>query len=165
MRIGDRAGLEEYRSFGRAALSTAVLGRTHLGSHEYAQDHHFDLRRDTKRVSFAKLREPLEVPNLLALQTESFEWLVGAKSWRDRQADPTPSGLDEILEEISPIEDFSGNLSLSFMDPRFDDVKANEEECRDKDMTYSAPLFVTAEFMNETPARSSPRPSSWVTSR
>ncbi len=101
-----------------------------------------------KRVSFAKLREPLEVPNLLALQTESFEWLVGAKAWKDRQAEPTPSGLDEILEEISPIEDFSGNLSLSFMDPRFDDVKANEEECRDKDMTYSAPLFVTAEFMN-----------------
>ena len=101
-----------------------------------------------KRVSFAKLREPLEVPNLLALQTESFEWLVGAKAWKDRQPEPTPSGLDEILEEISPIEDFSGNLSLSFMDPRFDDVKANEEECRDKDMTYSAPLFVTAEFMN-----------------
>ena len=65
-----------------------------------------------------------------------------------RQTEPTPSGLDEILEEISPIEDFSGNLSLSFSDPRFDEVKANEEECRDKDMTYSAPLFVTAEFMN-----------------
>jgi len=100
------------------------------------------------RVSFAKLREPLEVPNLLALQTESFEWLIGASAWRARQAQPTPSGLDEILEEISPIEDFSGNLSLSFSDPRFDEVKANEEECRDKDMTYSAPLFVTAEFMN-----------------
>ena len=64
------------------------------------------------------------------------------------RTEPTPSGLDEILEEISPIEDFSGNLSLSFSDPRFDEVKANEEECRDKDMTYSAPLFVTAEFMN-----------------
>ncbi|WP_373298332.1 DNA-directed RNA polymerase subunit beta [Nakamurella endophytica] len=101
-----------------------------------------------QRVSFAKLREPLEVPNLLALQTESFEWLVGAQAWRDRQTEPTPSGLDEILEEISPIEDFAGNLSLSFMDPRFDEVKATEEECRDKDMTYSAPLFVTAEFMN-----------------
>jgi len=100
------------------------------------------------RVSFAKLREPLEVPNLLALQTDSFAWLVGGTEWRARQAEPTPSGLDEILEEISPIEDFSGNLSLSFSDPRFDEVKANEEECRDKDMTYSAPLFVTAEFMN-----------------
>jgi DNA-directed RNA polymerase subunit beta len=102
----------------------------------------------TQRVSFAKLHEPLEVPNLLALQTESFEWLVGAQAWRDRQTEPMPSGLDEILAEISPIEDFAGNLSLSFMDPRFDEVKANEEECRDKDMTYSAPLFVTAEFMN-----------------
>ena len=100
------------------------------------------------RVSFAKLREPLEVPNLLALQTDSFEWLIGASAWRDRQAEPISSGLDEILEEISPIEDFSGNLSLSFSDPRFDEVKASEEECRDKDMTYSAPLFVTAEFMN-----------------
>ncbi|HOZ59445.1 MAG TPA: DNA-directed RNA polymerase subunit beta, partial [Nakamurella multipartita] len=100
------------------------------------------------RVSFAKLREPLEVPNLLALQTDSFAWLVGGADWRARQDEPTPSGLDEILEEISPIEDFSGNLSLSFSDPRFDEVKANEEECRDKDMTYSAPLFVTAEFMN-----------------
>jgi hypothetical protein len=101
-----------------------------------------------QRVSFAKLREPLEVPNLLALQTDSFDWLVGGPAWRARQTEPTPSGLDEILEEISPIEDFSGNLSLSFSDPRFDEVKANEEECRDKDMTYSAPLFVTAEFMN-----------------
>ncbi|MET0863875.1 MAG: DNA-directed RNA polymerase subunit beta, partial [Nakamurella sp.] len=100
------------------------------------------------RVSFAKLREPLEVPNLLALQTDSFDWLVGGPGWRGRQTEPTPSGLDEILEEISPIEDFSGNLSLSFSDPRFDEVKANEEECRDKDKTYSAPLFVTAEFMN-----------------
>ncbi len=100
------------------------------------------------RVSFAKLREPLEVPNLLALQTDSFDWLIGGAAWRARQAEPTPSGLDEILDEISPIEDFSGNLSLSFSDPRFDEVKANEEECRDKDMTYSAPLFVTAEFMN-----------------
>lgn len=100
-----------------------------------------------KRVSFAQLREPLEVPNLLALQTESFEWLVGASAWRARQEDPTtPSGLDEILAEISPIEDFSGKLSLRFFDPRFDEVKATEEECRDKDMTYSAPLFVTARF-------------------
>ena len=101
-----------------------------------------------QRVSFAKLREPLEVPNLLALQTESFDWLVGAQAWRDRQTEPTPSGLDEILTEISPIEDFSGNLSLTFSDPWFDEVKASEDDCREKDTTYAAPLFVTAEFMN-----------------
>ena len=98
-----------------------------------------------QRVSFAKLREPIEVPNLLDLQTESFAWLVGDPEWRSRQDDPAiRSGLDEILDEISPIEDFAGNLSLSFSDPRFDEVKASEEECQDKDMTYSAPLFVTA---------------------
>jgi DNA-directed RNA polymerase subunit beta len=92
------------------------------------------------------------VPNLLALQTESFDWLVGSDAWRARVAtDPNAqSGLDEILGEISPIEDFSGSMSLSFSNPRFEDVKASIEECKDKDMTYAAPLFVTAEFTNNT---------------
>jgi DNA-directed RNA polymerase subunit beta len=104
------------------------------------------------RISFAKIREPLEVPNLLALQTDSFDWLVGNDKWRARVANETDprSGLDEILGEISPIEDFSGSMSLSFSNPRFEDVKASEEECKDKDMTYAAPLFVTAEFINNT---------------
>jgi DNA-directed RNA polymerase subunit beta len=104
------------------------------------------------RISFAKIREPLEVPNLLALQTESFDWLIGNEAWRARAAnDPNAqSGLEEILGEISPIEDFSGSMSLSFSNPRFEEVKASEEECKDKDMTYSAPLFVTAEFINNT---------------
>jgi DNA-directed RNA polymerase subunit beta len=104
------------------------------------------------RVSFAKIREPLEVPDLLALQTDSFDWLVGNDKWRARVADETDprSGLDEILGEISPIEDFSGSMSLSFSNPRFEDVKASEEECKDKDMTFAAPLFVTAEFINNT---------------
>ncbi|MBL1075605.1 DNA-directed RNA polymerase subunit beta [Nocardia sp. 2] len=105
-----------------------------------------------KRVSFAKIREPLEVPGLLDLQTESFAWLVGAADWRERAAargDVSPvGGLEEVLEELSPIEDFSGSMSLSFSDPRFEEVKASIEECKDKDMTYAAPLFVTAEFIN-----------------
>ncbi|HEY6744722.1 MAG TPA: hypothetical protein VI357_03295, partial [Mycobacteriales bacterium] len=85
------------------------------------------------RISFAKIREPLEVPNLLALQTDSFDWLVGNDKWRARVATETDprSGLDEILGEISPIEDFSGSMSLSFSNPRFEDVKASEEECKD----------------------------------
>ena len=105
-----------------------------------------------ERISFAKIREPLEVPDLLALQTDSFDWLVGNDKWRARVATETDprSGLDEILGEISPIEDFSGSMSLSFSNPRFEDVKASEEECKDKDMTYAAPLFVTAEFINNT---------------
>ncbi|WP_456937815.1 DNA-directed RNA polymerase subunit beta [Geodermatophilus sp. SYSU D00684] len=106
------------------------------------------------RVSFAKISEPLEVPDLLALQTASFDWLVGSPEWRatlspEEQA-AAVGGLAEILEEISPIEDFSGSMSLSFSNPRFEDVKASLEECKDKDMTYAAPLFVTAEFMNNT---------------
>jgi DNA-directed RNA polymerase subunit beta len=104
------------------------------------------------RISFAKLREPLEVPGLLDVQTESFEWLIGAEDWFQRAADrgdvDPKGGLQEVLEELSPIEDFSGSMSLSFSDPRFDEVKAPVDECKDKDMTYAAPLFVTAEFIN-----------------
>lgn len=104
------------------------------------------------RVSFAKLREPLEVPGLLDVQTDSFEWLIGSPRWRESAAergDVNPvGGLGEVLYELSPIEDFSGSMSLSFSDPRFDDVKAPVDECKDKDMTYAAPLFVTAEFIN-----------------
>lgn len=108
------------------------------------------------RISFAKLREPLEVPGLLDVQTDSFEWLIGSPRWREAAiargegaggANPV-GGLEEVLYELSPIEDFSGSMSLSFSDPRFDEVKAPVDECKDKDMTYAAPLFVTAEFIN-----------------
>ncbi|MFQ6398527.1 DNA-directed RNA polymerase subunit beta, partial [Nocardia sp. KC 131] len=104
------------------------------------------------RVSFAKIREPLEVPGLLDLQTDSFAWLIGSPSWREKAAlrgdGGLTGGLEEVLEELSPIEDFSGSMSLSFSDPRFEEVKASIDECKDKDMTYAAPLFVTAEFIN-----------------
>ena len=110
-----------------------------------------------RRISFAKIREPLEVPNLLALQVESVDWLLGNDAWRSRiaQSDstnrgeiPTTSGLEEIFEEISPIEDFQGSMSLSFRDHRFELPKYSIEECKERDMTYSQPLFVTAEFTN-----------------
>ena len=112
-----------------------------------------------RRISFAKIREPLEVPNLLALQTDSFDTLLGNEKWRARveqaQKDgrddvPTSSGLEEIFEEISPIEDFQGTMSLSFRDHRFEPPKYSIEDCKERDITYSAPLFVTAEFMNYT---------------
>jgi len=88
------------------------------------------------RISFAKIHEPLEVPNLLDLQVESFDWLMGNETWQTRVSAAlaagrtdvnTKSGLEEIFEEISPIEDFSGSMSLSFSDPRFDEVKAVRE--------------------------------------
>ncbi|MDL9936012.1 DNA-directed RNA polymerase subunit beta [Gordonia sp. ABSL1-1] len=104
------------------------------------------------RASFAKISEPLEVPGLLDLQLDSFEWLVGSPEWRAKaiaRGEESPTGgLEDILHELSPIEDFSGSMSLSFTDPHFDEVKASVEECKDKDMTYAAPLFVTAEFIN-----------------
>ncbi|AYY14752.1 DNA-directed RNA polymerase subunit beta [Actinobacteria bacterium YIM 96077] len=109
------------------------------------------------RISFAKLKEPREVPNLLALQIESFDWLLGNERWHalvaaaeadGRQDVNTTSGLQEILNEISPIEDFSGTMSLSFSDPRFEEPKNTIDECKMRDFTYSAPLFVTAEFIN-----------------
>ena len=116
-------------------------------------------RTASGRLSFAKIREPLEVPDLLALQTESFAWLIGSESWQQRVAEakaagrtdiPDRSGLEEIFDEISPIEEFTGSMSLSFRDHRFEEVKYSIEECKERDQTYSAPLFVTAEFMNTT---------------
>jgi len=110
-----------------------------------------------RRISFAKIREPLEVPNLLALQIESVDWLLGNGVWRERLAQaaatsrgelPQQSGLEEIFEEISPIEDFQGTMSLSFRDHRFEPPKYSIEDCKERDMTYSQPLFVTAEFTN-----------------
>ncbi|MGA0189123.1 MAG: DNA-directed RNA polymerase subunit beta, partial [Candidatus Nanopelagicaceae bacterium] len=109
------------------------------------------------RISFAKIREPQEVPNLLALQIESFDWLLGNDAWRarlgknerpERGEIPKTSGLEEIFEEISPIEDFQGSMSLSFRDHRFEPSKYTIAECKERDITYAAPLFVTAEFTN-----------------
>jgi DNA-directed RNA polymerase subunit beta len=110
-----------------------------------------------KRISFAKIREPQEVPNLLAHQIESFDWLLGNESWKARLAEaekagrddvPKQSGLQEIFEEISPIEDVQGTMSLSFRDHYFEEPKNTMIECKERDLTYSRPLFVTAEFMN-----------------
>ena len=113
------------------------------------------LRTASPRVTFAKLGDPLEVPDLLSLQTTSFDWLLGNERWQERAAEaaaagredvPQTSGLADILEEISPIEDFAGNMSLSFRDHTFDDPKYTVEECKEKDLTYAAPLYVIAEF-------------------
>jgi DNA-directed RNA polymerase subunit beta len=106
------------------------------------------------RYSFAKIDAPIEVPGLLDVQRESFAWLVGTPEWRARrqaQAEEgtrVTSGLEDILEELSPVEDYSENMSLTLSEPRFDDVKNTIDECKDKDINYSAPLYVTAEFTN-----------------
>jgi DNA-directed RNA polymerase subunit beta len=89
------------------------------------------------RLSFSKLDEVLPLPDLVGIQRESFQWLLD-------------EGLREVLEEVSPIEDFTEQFQLHFGKHQFKDVKYTEEECKDKDATYSQPLFVEAMFVNKT---------------
>ncbi|HZD79768.1 MAG TPA: DNA-directed RNA polymerase subunit beta, partial [Actinomycetota bacterium] len=88
------------------------------------------------RVSFAKLDEVLPLPDLVGIQRESFDWLLA-------------EGLKEVLEEVSPIEDFTEQFQLHFGKHTFKEQKFSEEECKDKDQTFSAPLFVEAMFVNK----------------
>lgn len=113
--------------------------------------------RGASRLSFAKITDTLTVPDLLALQTESFDWLVGSEAWKARVAEasaegrqdlPSKSGLDEIFEEISPIEDLGETMQLSFANPYLEPEKYSIEECKERGKTYAAPLYVEAEFMN-----------------
>ncbi|MBI4744121.1 MAG: DNA-directed RNA polymerase subunit beta [Actinobacteria bacterium] len=89
-----------------------------------------------ERMSFAKIPEILDVPNLIAVQRDSLEWLLH-------------EGLTETFRDISPIEDFTGNLVLEFGKHEFGEIKYTVDECKEKDMTYSAPLFVTARLINK----------------
>ncbi|QEE60594.1 DNA-directed RNA polymerase subunit beta [Salinibacterium sp. dk2585] len=113
--------------------------------------------RNHSRLSFAKITDNLTVPDLLALQTESFDWLVGNDAWKERAAEaaasgrqdlPSLTGLEEIFEEISPIEDLGETMQLSFTNPFLEEKKYSIDECKEKGKTYSAPLYVEAEFMN-----------------
>ena len=88
-----------------------------------------------ERYSFGQLREVLALPDLIAVQRESFQWFL-------------EQGVAEVLRDISPIEDFTGQLKLELSDHVFDPPKHSEDECRERDMTFARPLFVTARFMN-----------------
>jgi len=90
------------------------------------------------RRSFARLNKSLDVPNLIDIQRRSFEWLT----------EPTKGGLRETIDDISPIEDYTGNLAVQFGEFVFDEVVAPIDECREKDLTYARPLTVTVAFIN-----------------
>ncbi|HEY8764252.1 MAG TPA: DNA-directed RNA polymerase subunit beta [Solirubrobacteraceae bacterium] len=90
------------------------------------------------RRSFARLNKVLEVPNLIDIQRRSFTWLT----------DPDGGGLRETIDDISPIEDYTGNLAVQFGEFTFDEPVANLEQCREKDLTYARPLTVTVAFIN-----------------
>ena len=109
--------------------------------------------RSAQRLSFAKTREPIDLPNLLTLQTESFEWLVGADAWRKKVGEEAKTGLDEVFEELSPIEDNPNNpaeakMGLEFKEPELLDPTFTPDECKVKGKTYSRPLYIKAEFTN-----------------
>ena len=89
------------------------------------------------RMSFSTQKEVLEMPNLIELQKDSYQWFL-----RD--------GLKEVFHDIFPIEDFAGHLSLDFVDFALckDDVKYSIEECKDRDATYAAPLKVKIRLCN-----------------
>jgi len=91
--------------------------------------------RVAERFSFGKIPEVLPLPDLLAVQRDSFRWFLD-------------EGLAEIFEEISPIEDFTGSLALELTDHRFGDPQLSLEEAKERDANYARPLFVTARFMN-----------------
>jgi DNA-directed RNA polymerase subunit beta len=90
------------------------------------------------RRSFARLSKSVDVPNLIDIQRRSFLWLT----------DPEKGGLRETIDDISPIEDYTGNLAVQFGQFVFDEPVASLEQCREKDLTYARPLTVTVAFIN-----------------
>jgi DNA-directed RNA polymerase subunit beta len=77
------------------------------------------------RKSFARLNKVLDVPNLIDIQRKSFAWLT----------DPKKGGLRETIDDVSPIEDYTGNLAVQFGELQFDEPVASLEQCREKDLT------------------------------
>ena len=91
--------------------------------------------RFRQRRSYARISEVLDLPNLIEIQTASYEWFL-------------QEGLKEMFEDISPIEDFAGNLSLEFIDYSLGESKYPIEESKERDVTYSAPLRVKVRLIN-----------------
>ena len=93
---------------------------------------------NNQRMSFSRRKEVLDMPNLIEVQTNSYKWFL-------------EEGLKEVFKDISPITNFSGNLSLEFVDFKLceQDKKYTIEECKERDATYAAPLKVTVRLHNK----------------
>lgn len=91
--------------------------------------------RHRQRRSYARISEVLELPNLIEIQTASYEWFL-------------EEGLREMFQDISPIEDFAGNLSLEFVDYSLGEPKYPVDEAKERDVTYNAPLRVKVRLLN-----------------
>ena len=88
------------------------------------------------RKSFSRLKHVLDLPNLIDIQKASFEWFMD-------------EGLRETIDDISPIEDYTGTLAVEFGDYEFGEPQFSIQECREKDLTYQAPLSMTVRFVNK----------------
>ena len=89
------------------------------------------------RMSFARIEEALAVPDLIEVQKNSYQWFLD-------------EGLKEVFHDIGTIEDYTGNLALSFVDFRLDkEPKYSIKECKERDVTFAAPLRVTARLLNK----------------
>ncbi|WHX25470.1 DNA-directed RNA polymerase subunit beta [Virgibacillus halodenitrificans] len=91
--------------------------------------------RHRQRRSYARISEVLELPNLIEIQTASYEWFL-------------EEGIREMFKDISPIEDFTGNLSLEFVDYSLGEPKYPVDESKERDVTYNAPLRVKVRLIN-----------------
>ena len=89
-----------------------------------------------QRRSYARIKEVLEVPNLIEIQKRSYEWFL-------------EEGLREMFQDISPIQDFTGNLVLEFIDYSLGEPKYTVDESKERDVTYAAPLRVKVRLMNK----------------
>ena len=85
---------------------------------------------NNNRVDYSKISGTLPLPNLVEIQTESFKWFI-------------TQGIKEVLEDVFPIANYSDTLQIEYVDCRFDQPKYDYLECKERDMTYSAPLRVT----------------------
>jgi DNA-directed RNA polymerase subunit beta len=91
----------------------------------------------SSRISYARLPQILEVPNLIKVQLDSFYWFQ-------------QEGLRQLLDEVSPIKDFTGNRQeISFIGYEFRDPRYSEQECYQRDLTYSAPLYVRTRLLTK----------------
>ena len=88
------------------------------------------------RYNFGKLKEVLELPNLIEVQRNSYHWFL-------------KEGLREVFQDVSPIQDFTGNLVLEFLDYTLGEPKYSVEECKERDVTYAAPLRVKVRLINK----------------
>lgn len=110
--------------FTLGALLFTLLGKFIRGEHQLPK---FQQYGKSKRLGYSRIEEPIELPNLIEIQLSSYQWFL-------------KTGLREALQEVFPISDFTGNLELDFIDYSLGDPKYDVNECKERDVSYQAPL-------------------------